>query len=62
MSLVRNQEVRWEGKRAEYLRCKIKPHEEGGGPKGTLIETHDAPGGGLDAAAIASVIDEVILG
>ena len=54
--------ARWEDKRAEYLGCNIKPHEEGGGPEGTLIESRDAPGGGLDAAAIASVIDGVILG
>ena len=53
--------ARWEGKRAEYLACGIGRHEDGGGPKGTLIETCDAPGGGLDAAAIASVIDEVLL-
>ncbi len=54
--------TRWEGKRAEYLTCGIGPHEEGGGPEGTLIETRDELGGGLDAAAIASVIDGVILG
>ena len=54
--------ARWEGKRAEYLECGIGPHEDGGGPEGTLIETRDEPGGGLDAAAIASVIDGVILG
>ena len=53
---------RWERKRAEYFACGIRPHEDGGGPEGTLIETHDEPGGGLDAAAIASVIDGVILG
>ena len=52
----------WERKRTEYLECGIGPHEDGGGPEGTLIETRDEPGGGLDAAAIASVIDEVILG
>ena len=53
--------ARWERKRAEYLKCGIRPHEEGGGPEGTLIETRDEPGGSLDAAAIASVIDTVIL-
>ena len=53
--------ARWEGKRAEYLECGIGRHEDGGGPEGTLIETRDEPGGGLDAAAIASVIDGVIL-
>ena len=54
--------ARWEGKRAEYLECGIGLHEDGGGPEGTLIETRDEPGGRLDAAAIASVIDGVILG
>ncbi len=54
--------ARWERKRAEYLACGIGSHENGGGPEGTLIETRDEPGGGLDAATIASVIDEVILG
>ena len=54
--------ARWEGKRAEYLECGIGRHEDGGGPEGTLIETRDEPGGGLDAAAITSVIDGVILG
>ena len=54
--------ARWERKRAEYLACGIAPHDEGGGPEGTLIETRDEPGGRLDAAAIASVIDRVILG
>lgn len=54
--------VRWERKRAEYLKCGIGPYNEGGGPEGILIETRDEPGGGLDAVTIASVIDEVILG
>ena len=54
--------ARWEGKRAEYLECGIGPHEDGGGPEGTLIETRDESGGGLDAGTIASVIDGVILG
>ncbi len=53
---------RWHRKRKEYLECQIKPHEDGGGPDGTLIETRDEPGGGLDAAVIAAVIDGVILG
>jgi hypothetical protein len=52
---------RWERKRAEYLSCGIKPWKDGGGEKGTLIETRDDPKGGLDAAAIAKIIDEVLL-
>ena len=54
--------ARWERKRAEYLECGIAPYDEGGGPEGTLIETRDEKSGTLDAAAIAAVIDEVILG
>ncbi|MYD97497.1 MAG: AAA family ATPase [Gammaproteobacteria bacterium] len=54
--------ARWYAKRTEYLKCGISPHENGGGAEGTLIETRDEPGGGLDAAMIGSVIDSVILG
>ena len=53
--------VRWERKRAEYLGTGIASYEQGGGTEGTLIETRDDPGGGLDATEIARVIDEVIL-
>lgn len=53
--------TRWERKRAEYLAAGIEPWEGGGGSEGTLIETRDEPGGGLDAAKIAKVIDDVIL-
>jgi hypothetical protein len=41
--------ARWERKRAEYLAAGIRPYEGDGGPEGTLIETRDDPGGGLDA-------------
>ena len=54
--------ARWERKRAEYLRAGIDSWEKGGGAEGTLIETRDDPNGGLDAASIARVINEVILG
>ncbi|MBI2317805.1 MAG: hypothetical protein HYY28_01735 [Betaproteobacteria bacterium] len=53
--------ARWERKRAEYLAAGMTPHDEGGGTEGTLIETRDDAGGGLDAAKIARVIDGVIL-
>ena len=53
--------ARWERKRAEYLACGIRPHEDGGGPEGTLIETRDDSAGGLDATAIARIIDGVLL-
>jgi hypothetical protein len=54
--------ARWERKRAEYFAAGIQSHEAGGGPEGTLIETRDDPRGGLDAAALAELIDQVLLG
>lgn len=54
--------TRWERKRTEYLEAGIRPYGDGGGPNGTLIETRDEIGGKLDATAIVSVIDKVILG
>ena len=54
-------ELRWERKRSEYLACGILPYVKGGGPEGSLIETRDQKGGKLDAAAIAKLIDDVIL-
>jgi len=53
--------ARWERKRDEYLKCGIRPYEDGGGSEGMLIETRDEPGGGLDAAKIATLIDELML-
>lgn len=53
--------TRWERKRAEYLRAGILPVEGGGGELGMLIETRDQAGGGLDAAAIAKLIETVLL-
>ena len=53
--------ARWERKRAEYVESGIGRHEDGGGPNGTLIETRDELGGSLDAAAIASLIDDLDL-
>ena len=53
--------ARWARKREEYLRAGIKPWEEGGGDDGTLIESRDEADGGLDAALIAKIIDEVVL-
>ena len=51
---------RWERKRKEYIGAGIRPHEDGGGPEGTLIETHDDPGGGLDSNHIANLIGELL--
>ena len=53
--------TRWNRKRAEYLAAGIKPFQDGGGPEGTLIETRDETGDGLDAAKIAKLIDDVIV-
>jgi ATP-dependent exoDNAse (exonuclease V) alpha subunit len=53
---------RWERKRAEYIAAGITPWQDGGGAEGTLIETRDDSGGGLDAAGIAKVIAEAGLG
>jgi hypothetical protein len=52
--------ARWDRKRAEYLAAGITPWQDGGGSEGTLIETRDEPGGGLDAAMIAKLIEQVL--
>jgi hypothetical protein len=54
--------ARWERKRSEYLRAGIDSWEKGGGAEGTLIETRNDAKGGLDAASIARLINDVILG
>jgi AAA domain-containing protein/UvrD-like helicase family protein len=51
----------WERKKEEYRAAGILPHDEGGGPEGTLIETYDDEHGGLDASRVAHIIDNVIL-
>jgi hypothetical protein len=43
--------------RSEYISAGIKPWQEGGGPKGTLIETQD---GGINDAMIEKVIDVIL--
>ena len=54
--------ARWEKKLARYRASKIAPRDEGGGESGTLLITRDDAKGGLDAARIAKLIDEVIGG
>jgi ATP-dependent exoDNAse (exonuclease V) alpha subunit len=54
--------IRWARKLAAYRASGILPNEEGGGPQGTLVTTRDDPGGALDSAKIARLIDEVIRG
>ncbi|MFC1529562.1 ATP-dependent RecD-like DNA helicase [Gemmatimonadota bacterium] len=53
--------ARWERKREEYTEAGIKPYQSGGEQEGILIETRDQPGGGLDAAEIAELIDRIIM-
>lgn len=57
-----NYRRRWEVKLAWYEAQGILRHEEGGGPRGTLIVTRDEPDGGIDSAAIARLIKEVFRG
>jgi len=54
--------TRWERKRAEYINAGIVPWQDGGGPEGTLIETREEQGVGLDAIAITRVINDTICG
>lgn len=49
---------RWERKLEDYRRSGILPHEEGGGNAGTLIVTQDDERGGIDAEAIAELIQD----
>jgi hypothetical protein len=55
-------QARWQRKRTEYQQLGILPWEKGGGAEGTLIETRDEPGGALDGARIAQIIEQVLLG
>ena len=54
--------ARWEHKKKEYQTAAILPYQDDGGSGGTLIETQDDPGGGLDANLIAQIIDTVLIG
>ncbi len=51
---------RWERKLSEYMEAGIKPHENGGGPFGTLIITRDEANGGIDSAKIAGLIEDML--
>ncbi len=50
----------WERKRAVYCATGILPHAEGAGPTCMLVTSRDEPGGTLDSAKIAKLIDEVV--
>jgi hypothetical protein len=50
---------RWDEKEQWYRDSGIVPHEEGGGPNGTLIITRDDPDGGINSLYINQLIEEV---
>lgn len=52
--------ARWERKLSEYRQAGVLPWEDGGGPNGALIQTHDDAAGGLDAGRIAELVAEVL--
>jgi hypothetical protein len=56
---VPNYRRRWEEKLAWYEANGIVPHEEGGGPKGTLVITRDEANGSIDSARITNLIKEL---
>jgi hypothetical protein len=47
---------KWAEKKAWYREQKILPHDEGGGERGTLIETQDDEKGGISSQAIKELI------
>ncbi len=51
---------RWKEKQSWYRQHGILPHEEGGGPNGTLISSRDQQDGGLDSSQIAGLIAAVL--
>ncbi len=53
---------RWEDKEQWYRDHIILPHEENGGPNGTLIVSRDAPDGGLDSGWIDRLIKKLLRG
>jgi len=51
---------RWEEKLAWYKANGILLHEEGGGPRGTLIVTRDEANGSIDSGKISQIIKTVL--
>lgn len=51
---------RWEGKLEWYKANGILPHDEGGGPNGTLVITRDDAKGGIDSKQITQLLDDVL--
>ena len=58
----RSYKRRWSEKEQWYRDNGIVPHEEGGGPNGTLVVTSDDPRGGIDSSFIDRLIEEVLNG
>jgi hypothetical protein len=56
----RGYKERWQRKLTEYLEAGIRPHEDGGGPAGTLLITRDEENGGIDSAKIAKLIEDLL--
>jgi hypothetical protein len=54
--------ARWDAKCEWYRQHGILPHNEGGGERGTLIETRDTEKGAISSQEIERAIQEVILG
>ncbi|MCB9920221.1 MAG: AAA family ATPase [Planctomycetes bacterium] len=52
--------ARWERKLAAYRESGIALYEDGGGNVGTLVVTRDDAAGGIDARAIAQLIQDVM--
>ena len=50
----------WKEKQDLYRAHGILPHQEGGGPNGTLIVTHDDSVGGISSKAIGDLIKSLI--
>ena len=51
---------RWETKLGWYRTNGILPHDEGGGPNGTLVITEDAPDGSISSAGIEALVDDLL--
>lgn len=52
--------ARWDAKKLWYRENEILPYSEGGGSKGTLIETSDDENGGISSLLIEEIIKAVI--
>jgi hypothetical protein len=50
---------RWDEKKQWYRQHDVRPREEGGGPKGTLIETRDDAVGGINSQTITNLLKEL---